>query len=74
MIDFIRAALPWIIVGICILVFLIHQNSKRYQYEGMFMGMSLGCALGSIYRHLSIGLTLGMIIGLALGSCIQKKE
>lgn len=74
MIDFISAALPWIIMGICILVFLMHQNQNSYQYEGMFIGMSLGCALGSLYANLSIGLALGMIIGLALRSCIQKKE
>jgi uncharacterized membrane protein len=79
--DFLRAALPWIAVGLLLAVlFAIGARKKKkeeqtgnYGTEGMCLGMCLGTAIGtSLGNNTGIGISLGMLIGLAIGTCIKK--
>ena len=81
--DFLRAALPWIAVGLLLAVFFARNARKKkneeqtgdYGTEGMCWGMCLGTAIGtSLGNHTGIGISLGMLIGLAIGTCIGKEE
>lgn len=78
---FLRAALPWIAVGLVLAVFLAKSEKKKkdeeetgdYGTEGMCLGMCFGTAIGtSLGNNTGIGICLGMLIGLAAGSCIRK--
>lgn len=81
--DFFRAVLPWIAMGLLLLIFLAHGASAKkskekpadYGTEGMCLGMCLGTALGtSLFDNSGLGISLGMLIGLAIGSGIRKKS
>ena len=80
--DFLRAALPWIAVGLLLAVLIASGTSKKekeeqtgdYGTEGMCMGMCFGTAIGtSLGNNTGIGISLGMLIGLAIGTCIKKE-
>lgn len=80
--DFLRAALPWIAVGLLLAVLIARGTSKKkkeeqtgdYGTEGMCMGMCFGTAIGtSLGNNTGIGISLGMLIGLAIGTCITKE-
>ena len=81
--DFLRAALPWIAIGLLLAVFAARGSRKKkkkeqtgdYGTEGMCLGMCLGTAIGtSLGNNTGIGISLGMLIGLAVGSCVKKEE
>lgn len=81
--DFLRAALPWITVGLLLAVFFARNARKKkneeqtgdYGTEGMCWGMCLGTAIGtSLGNHTGLGISLGMLIGLAIGTGIRKEE
>ena len=81
--DFLRAALPWITVGLLLAVFFARNAGKKkneeqtgdYGTEGMCWGMCLGTAIGtSLGNHTGIGISLGMLIGLAIGTCCKKEN
>lgn len=81
--DFLRAALPWIAIGLLLAVFFARSTGKKkkekqsddYGTEGMCLGMCLGTAIGtSLGNNTGIGISLGMLIGLAIGTCIKKEE
>ena len=78
--DFLRAALPWITVGLALAVLLARGTGKKdkkadYGTEGMCLGMCFGTAIGtSLGNNTGIGISLGMLIGLAIGTCIRKEE
>ena len=81
--DFLRAALPWITVGLLLAVFFARNARKKkneeqtgdYGTEGMCWGMCLGTAIGtSLGNHTGIGISLGMLIGLAIGTCCKKEN
>lgn len=81
--DFLRAALPWIAVGLLLAVFFARSAGKKkkeeqtdnYGTEGMCLGMCLGTAIGtSLGNNTGIGISLGMLIGLAIGTCIRKED
>ena len=81
--DFLRAALPWIAVGLLLAVFAARGAGKKkkdektgdYGTEGMCLGMCLGTAIGTaLGNHTGIGISLGMLIGLAIGTSIKKEE
>ena len=81
--DFLRAALPWIKVGLLLAVFFARNARKKkneeqtgdYGTEGMCWGMCLGTAIGtSLGNHTGIGISLGMLIGLAIGTCCKKEN
>ena len=80
--DFLRAALPWIAMGLLLAVFFARSTGKKkkekksYDYgtEGMCLGMCFGTAIGTTFGNNSgIGISLGMLIGLAIGTCIKKE-
>lgn len=81
--DFLRAALPWIAIGLLLVVFSVRSAKKKkdgkqkedYGTEGMCLGMCFGTAIGtSLGNNTGIGISLGMLIGLFIGSCIEKKK
>lgn len=81
--DFLRAALPWIAMGLLLAVFFAKNARKKkdeeqpdnYGTEGMCLGMCFGTAIGtSIWNNTGIGISLGMLIGLAIGTCIKKED
>ena len=74
--DFIFAALPFIIIGLCLAV--IYANGEKYKQtycsEGMAIGMCLGVAIVSaLHINLSLGISIGMLIGEAIGINKEKK-
>lgn len=81
--DFLKAAMPWIVIGLTLAVFLAKQTDREtkkekgdsYEAEGMSIGMCLGVALGvALGGNTGIGISLGMLLGLTIGSCIPKKD
>ena len=75
--DFILAALPFVIIGICLAVIFANfkKDKKTYCSEGMSIGMCLGVALSSaIDMNIGLGISLGMLIGETIGILIEKKE
>ena len=82
-IDFIRAALPWITIGLFLAVFAARSEREKkgeeqkddYGILGMCLGMSFGTAIGTaLGNNTGIGISLGMLIGLAIGTSIKKEE
>ena len=80
--DFLRAALPWIAMGLLLAVLFARSAGKKqkeeqpdnYGTEGMCLGMCFGTAIGiAMGNHISIGLPLGMLCGLVIGSSIKKE-
>ena len=80
--DFIRAALPWIIMGLLLAVYFARCAGKKkkeeqtgdYGAEGMCLGMCFGTAIGTaLGNNTGIGISLGMLLGLAVGSSIKKE-
>lgn len=81
--DFLKAAMPWIVIGLTLAVFLAkhtdgetkEEKGGNYEAEGMSIGMCLGVALGAaLGGNTGIGISLGMLIGLTIGTCIPKKD
>lgn len=81
--DFLRAALPWIAVGLALAVLCARGAGKArkkepasdYGTEGMCLGMCLGTAIGTAFgNHTGLGISLGMLIGLAIGTCCKKEN
>ncbi len=77
--DFFRAALPWIAMGLLLVIFLVRgasaKKSKEKPADYGTEGMCLGTALGtSLFDNSGLGISLGMFIGLAIGSGIRKKS
>ena len=82
-IDFIRAALPWVAMGLLLAVFAARSAGRKkkekeidnYGTEGMCLGMCFGTAIGTaLGNNTGIGIFLGMLLGLAVGSSIKKEE
>ena len=80
--DFLRAALPWIVMGLLLAVFFASSAGKEKKEEtpdnygttGMCLGMCFGTAIGTaLGNNTGIGISLGMLIGLAIGTCIKKE-
>ena len=80
---FLRAAAPWISLGLLIAFFCVRPAVNKgkkentggdYTVDGMCIGMCIGMAVGSIIGdgNGELGTTLGMLIGLAVGLCIHK--
>lgn len=81
--EFIRAALPWVAVGLLLAVFFVRKTTGKkkeeqredYGTEGMCIGMCLGTAIGtSLGNNTGLGISLGMLIGLVVGTCIPKED
>ena len=81
--DFLRAALPWIAVGLLLAVFFARSARKKKGEEpsadcgteGMCLGMCFGSAIGASGAvSIGLGISLGMLIGLVIGTCIKKED
>ena len=80
--DFLRAALPWISIGLLLAVFFARSARKEkdeqqedYGITGMSLGMCFGTAIGTaLGNNTGIGICLGMLVGLVIGSSIKKEE
>lgn len=75
---FIRAAAPWVIMGLLVAVFAARgaagkeqkKQKDNYGVEGMCLGAAVGTALDN---NTGLGISLGMLAGLALGLCTHKR-
>lgn len=87
LLEFIRAALPWLVMGAVLAVFFVreakrkkgkkdHQKKKAdYGSEGMALGMCIGAAIATaLHRDVGLGLSLGMLLGLTVGSSMKKED
>lgn len=75
--DFIIAALPFIVIGICLAIICANYKEKKQTYcsEGMSIGMCFGVAIStSLKINMGLGLSLGMLIGETIGILIEKKR
>lgn len=82
MLDFIRAATPWVLIGLSLALFFAGSANRKpdekprgnFGSVGMCIGMCIGTALGSaLWNNTGLGISMGMLVGLAIGSCIQKE-
>lgn len=82
MLDFIRAATPWVLIGLSLALFFAGSANRKpdekprgnFGAVGMCIGMCIGTALGSaLWNNTGLGISMGMLVGLAIGSCIQKE-
>ena len=64
--DFVVAALPFIIIGVAIIVIVVNSKKDKENHisEGMCLGMCLGLLIGASFpnEYLGISLSLGMIM------------
>lgn len=82
MLDFIKNALPFVIIGVCLAILFATNHNKdkendadNYLSEGMCVGMSLGIVVSTSRNfNLGLGISLGMLIGETIGFLIKKKE
>ena len=81
--DFLRVALPWIVMRLLLAVFFAksagqekkEETPDNYGTTGMYLGMCFGTAIGTaLGNHIGLGISLGMLIGLVVGSGIKKEE
>lgn len=80
--EFVMAAAPWIIAGLCVAVLAVRAGRKEskkqetYIGEGMCFGMCLGVSLQSIIGPANLGtaMCIGMLIGEVIGMMIPKKN
>lgn len=77
MLEFIRAALPWVLMGVSIAILVV--NAKKYEgnnymTEGRWLGLFAGITVGTMgFFSLGIGIALGMLAGEAIGCLIRKQ-
>ena len=74
--DFIFAALPFVIIGICLALLAANHNrikdskEKNHMAEGMCFGVALAT---SMHFNLGLGIGLGMLVGETVGMFMPKK-
>ena len=81
MMDFIKSALPFVIIGICVAIISSNYHKKEneaddknYLTEGMCCGMCLGVVFStSLHINIGLGISIGMLIGETIGVLIKKK-
>ena len=82
MLDFIRAATPWVLIGLSLALFFAGSANRKpdekprgnFGSVGMCIGMCIGTALGNaLWNNTGLGISMGMLVGLAIGSCIKKE-
>lgn len=74
--DFILAALPFIVIGICIAILCKNSKKKNNSIEeGMIVGMCFGVSFATMLDiNLGYGISFGLLIGETIGSFIPKKK
>ena len=80
--DFVRAAAPWVAMGLAVAILAVRgavkikkgeKQDSNYGLEGMCLGMCFGTALGeAVWNDAGIGISLGMLAGLVIGSMVHK--
>ena len=60
-IEFILAALPFILIGLSIGIARVNKSKNNTSY--IVLAMGFGIAIGSAIGYLSIGKSLGMLLG-----------
>lgn len=88
MLEAISAALPWIFMGVAILILTL-QRDKRDKREKekqrkekrkleiwMCFGMALGALIPLVFHEISPSLTVsaGILLGITVGTFLQKKK
>ncbi len=74
--EFIIACLPFVVMGVAVVIVIVNskKNKKNYITEGMILGMSFGLMISNCFDgNMGLGLSLGMLIGEAIGSFVKKK-
>lgn len=82
MIDFMRTAFPFVIIGVCIVIMAVeHHNRKsknekdNYFMEGMCFGMCLGVTASAVFTfNTGLGISLGALIGETVGYLLKKTD
>lgn len=85
MIDFILAALPWVLAGIGAAIAIVKFNDQKKKQQsvndnalamGAIVGMISGGAIGLLVKPIGmgIGVSLGMLWGLVVGMYIKPSE
>lgn len=86
MMDFVRAALPFVLAGIAVIILCVGNKKKpetedaKTQENRLAFGMLLGLALGAgldgcgVFASPMIGLTLGPLWGMALCVLFAKPK
>ena len=77
--EVILAALPFVVIGLCVAVIAKNNNIKKgektYITEGMCLGMCFGALIGCMFKnYIGIFLSLGMLVGETIGCFIKKNE
>ena len=79
--DFIMAAVPLVVTGDRLAVFLAGLAEKKkkqekkngYEAMGMSLGMCFGAAVGAIFpEYIGVTLSMGMLIRLLVGMYVKK--
>ena len=78
--DFVFAALPFLIIGVCVAIIMVHYKTKdsekkeNHLVEGMCIGMCLGVAVSTVLLiNIGLGISLGMLIGETVGVYVKKE-
>lgn len=80
--EFVIAALPWIVIGLVLIVYFVKRKSSEqnekvadYSTEGMCMGICFGSAIGATnIINIGTAISLGMLVGLLIGMLIKKEN
>lgn len=84
--EFLLAAVPWVITGLCVAVLAVHTKQNRskgkdgekkesFMVEGMCVGMCVGmCCEANLGLAPGLGLCLGMLVGEVIGMLIPKEK
>ena len=77
MADFFNAALPFVAMGLTIVLLAANgrRGRKNYLTEGMCLGLALGVGLAdALHMELGLAMSLGILLGAALGQLAPKGE
>ncbi|MDO4501007.1 MAG: hypothetical protein Q4B60_07030 [Erysipelotrichaceae bacterium] len=81
MLDFIFAALPWVLIGLALALAFTFINksedkgsSMNYIGVGIGVGTCLGVSLGHFLGNTATGVAVGMLIGLSVGVAKNKQS
>ena len=80
--DFVMAALPWVVIGLAVAVFMANcaqkEDSAKSKTHGMAIGMSVGILAGIALSAMGVlendALGIGMLWGIALGGTGGKQN
>lgn len=79
MAEFFTAALPFLAIGVTIVLLAANarrgRERKNYLTEGMCLGLALGVGLsGALQMELGLAMSLGLLLGAALGQLAPKSQ